>query len=670
MGTSQLGAMLVSEGLLTESDRRTVRQISGQGGAAFARGVLAMGLLDENELASFLAEKTRWKIAKKDLFSESNQDVWTIFDSALLQLLEVFPLKRDQKTIHVAMVDPLDLETINQLEFFSELKVHPVISTQSQIRSCLKKMIQSYHPRHSTLENFIENHAAAASRRIAIRENISVPIKRLGVVAPPQPESPTPSPPSTPSDISQAFTATSPKAPPPTPVAPRKTPEPASDELVEGLDIDDDLGGLDLEDPDDKAPAPTGVDDSEPFEEPVEESLAVGPTPSGAGIPKIDVNTLSESDELGDFDLDGEFEAEEGEAPVEGLLDSLGDDGGDGDDGSDGGDQDLDLDAIAGANEEASLATKDDLDDLTALASPEPLEEPPAGDLTDSDFMDSEITEPDLTEPDLTEPDLSVDDASLSLENHEASLVSPDLLDDAIGELDSLNPIPEVPAEADIVEPPLEDPVIDPVIDHVMDPLVDPPVDPLSLDDDPLLSLDLPADQSLPEWKDGSQNLMLSLNEALIFVSLGTSRIQVSKKLGPKFLDWGMTTGQLGINLDDKTTTLMSWKTSPSGQDLAFETTLDDSNPDGELPPILKKALASCSTGLSPWSPTDDEIQTLKKEGVLPEPQNQTCWLGVQDEGKSKKVHFWFFASKPFFADPALHGPILDLFIRLTRLPQ
>jgi hypothetical protein len=163
---------------------------------------------------------------------------------------------------------------------------------------------------------------------------------------------------------------------------------------------------------------------------------------------------------------------------------------------------------------------------------------------------------------------------------------------------------------------------------------------------------------------------MLSLNEALIFVSLAKSRIQVSKKLHPKFLDWGLTAGQLGMLVEDKATTLLSWKPSPTGQDLTFETSLDGSHPKSGLPSVLKKALVACPPGLCSWSPKTDELLTLQKAGVIADPTNQTCWLGVQDEGKSKKIYFWFFANKSHLADSALHEPVLDLFIRLSRLPQ
>lgn len=170
MGTSGLGALLVEEGLLTEADRRTIKRSCGSHGSAFARSIIAMGLLDEDELAAFLAERTPWRVAPKELFKESRQDVWGIIDRPLVERLEVLPLKLENGTLHVAVVDPLDQDTIRQLAFFTGYKIHPVISTISLIRAGLKKLLKGYKPQSSQLELFLVNHAGAASRRLRMKE--------------------------------------------------------------------------------------------------------------------------------------------------------------------------------------------------------------------------------------------------------------------------------------------------------------------------------------------------------------------------------------------------------------------------------------------------------------------------------------------------------------------
>ena len=165
MGTSGLGTLLVEDGLLTESDRRTIWRTCGGQGSSFARGVLATGLLDEDELAAFIAEKTRWKVAPKGLYKQSKKEVWGIVDRPLIERLEVLPLFSEGRVLHVAMVDPLDQDTLRQLAFFTGYKIAPVISTLTEIRLGLKKLLSDHKPINSQLEDFLENHAGSASRR-------------------------------------------------------------------------------------------------------------------------------------------------------------------------------------------------------------------------------------------------------------------------------------------------------------------------------------------------------------------------------------------------------------------------------------------------------------------------------------------------------------------------
>lgn len=177
MATSGLGNLLVEEGLLTEADRRTIRRTSGSRGGAFAKGVLALGLLDEDELAAFLAERTRWRVAGKDLLKESLRDAWAAVDRPLMERLEVVPLRVTGDTLHVAMLDPLDQDTLRQLEFFSGYRIVPVIATASQLKVGLTKLLKSYKPSQSQLEQFLTNHATSASRRLRIAEDPGTPPK-------------------------------------------------------------------------------------------------------------------------------------------------------------------------------------------------------------------------------------------------------------------------------------------------------------------------------------------------------------------------------------------------------------------------------------------------------------------------------------------------------------
>ncbi|MEY4631365.1 MAG: hypothetical protein RIQ81_1485 [Pseudomonadota bacterium] len=159
--TTKLGQLLVAEGLLSEGDRKTIQEASGNSAGAFARGILALGLLNEEELAAFLADRTHYRVAAKDIFSEIDDRALGAIDTPLLRQLEVLPLRLDSNILAVAMIDPLDRATLHQLEFFTGYKIKPLIATLRQVRQGLSRLIPGYKPEPSAFEAFMATHLSA-----------------------------------------------------------------------------------------------------------------------------------------------------------------------------------------------------------------------------------------------------------------------------------------------------------------------------------------------------------------------------------------------------------------------------------------------------------------------------------------------------------------------------
>lgn len=162
MGASGLGSLLVKEGFLTEQDRVTITKTCGQGSWAFAKTILAIGLLDEDELAAFFAERTKYIVAPRDFLDHIDQSAVQVLDKRMISKLEILPLKRDSDKITVAVLDPLDRSTLKQLEFFTGLAVDPIIVPMSQLYEGLLRIDPDFLPRDTSLSQFLQNHVGAA----------------------------------------------------------------------------------------------------------------------------------------------------------------------------------------------------------------------------------------------------------------------------------------------------------------------------------------------------------------------------------------------------------------------------------------------------------------------------------------------------------------------------
>ena len=156
--STKLGHLLVAEGLLSEQDRKTIHEASGSTPGAFAKGILALGLLGDDELAAFIADRTHFRVAAKDIFSEVDDRALGAIDTPLLRQLEVLPLRLDSNVLAVGMIDPLDRATVHQIEFFTGCKVRPLIATLKQVRTGLARLIPGYQPTPSPFEVFMSTH--------------------------------------------------------------------------------------------------------------------------------------------------------------------------------------------------------------------------------------------------------------------------------------------------------------------------------------------------------------------------------------------------------------------------------------------------------------------------------------------------------------------------------
>lgn len=176
MGHSQLGQILIKRGLLTDADRQTITRTCGSTPGAFAKGVLALGLMDENDLADLIAAEAHVPRADLNLADTASPEAFTECTAALVESMEFIPIEVDKHYLKAAVVDPLDKSTVQRLEFFTGRRLKPVVATLSQVRTYLEQKIENFELHPTGLEEFLKNHdakAGATSGKISIADKIN-----------------------------------------------------------------------------------------------------------------------------------------------------------------------------------------------------------------------------------------------------------------------------------------------------------------------------------------------------------------------------------------------------------------------------------------------------------------------------------------------------------------
>ncbi|MCB9228542.1 MAG: hypothetical protein H6618_02935 [Deltaproteobacteria bacterium] len=162
MGISGLARHLVKEGLLSESDCQLIARDYTHTGAIFAKIVVSLGLMSEEKLAQFLHQKTRLPVISLQQCDASHPELEAILPLRLIQDLEVLPLELRREQLTVAMADPLDQDTLQQLRFFSPYRIRPVIATFSSLYKGLNRLISDFSPGQSSLQKLLTIYGSSA----------------------------------------------------------------------------------------------------------------------------------------------------------------------------------------------------------------------------------------------------------------------------------------------------------------------------------------------------------------------------------------------------------------------------------------------------------------------------------------------------------------------------
>lgn len=143
MGSSNLANFLIADGILSPKQGNTLTYESGNSSGAFAKSLIANGTFNEQNLARYIAKKTNFPFNRKLLLFPRGR-AENILPLPIIRKLEIVPMSIEGNTLTVALADPLDQGVMEQLRFFTGMKISPVVVTFSAIARSLQKQIPDF----------------------------------------------------------------------------------------------------------------------------------------------------------------------------------------------------------------------------------------------------------------------------------------------------------------------------------------------------------------------------------------------------------------------------------------------------------------------------------------------------------------------------------------------
>src|SRR5688572_10280918 len=146
----RIGDLLMREGLITREqlDRALLEQ--KQNGTRVGYNLVKLGFVQETEITRMLARQYRMPAVDLSKF-EVDPRIAKLIPSELAIKHLILPLKRDGRTLTVAMADPTNLGVIDDLKFITRYDIQPVIAGEFTLRNHIEKHYESTDAQMQTL---------------------------------------------------------------------------------------------------------------------------------------------------------------------------------------------------------------------------------------------------------------------------------------------------------------------------------------------------------------------------------------------------------------------------------------------------------------------------------------------------------------------------------------
>jgi type IV pilus assembly protein PilB len=151
----RLGDLLIREGLITKEQLDKALQEQKNNGQRLGYNLVKMGFVQETEITKMLARQYRMPAVDLARFEVDPKIVKLVPADVALKHL-VLPLKREGRTLTVAMADPTKLNVLDDLKFITRYDIFPVIAGEYTLRTALEKNYEQVDQQLDTLLKDIE----------------------------------------------------------------------------------------------------------------------------------------------------------------------------------------------------------------------------------------------------------------------------------------------------------------------------------------------------------------------------------------------------------------------------------------------------------------------------------------------------------------------------------
>ena len=140
--TPRIGDLLLREGLITQDQLNKALQEQRQSGTRVGYNLVKLGYVKETDLTRMLARQHKMPAVDLTKFQVDGR-IAKLIPGELALKHNVLPLKRDGRTLTIAMSDPATMSVLDDIKFITRLDIFPVIAGEFTLRNAIEKFYSS-----------------------------------------------------------------------------------------------------------------------------------------------------------------------------------------------------------------------------------------------------------------------------------------------------------------------------------------------------------------------------------------------------------------------------------------------------------------------------------------------------------------------------------------------
>lgn len=135
----RFGEILIEAGVVDEHQLERALEKQKGTGRRLGQVLEEIGVVTERDIAAVLARQFGFKTVANIARATFSKELLALCDCDTAMNKMLFPLKKEGSTLFLAMVNPLDIEIIDNLSFKCGLRIVPCVTTPTEIQSAVNR---------------------------------------------------------------------------------------------------------------------------------------------------------------------------------------------------------------------------------------------------------------------------------------------------------------------------------------------------------------------------------------------------------------------------------------------------------------------------------------------------------------------------------------------------